>query len=286
MFKNIFLFEGRIRRTEFGLSIIIDYFALIFLGVIDAVVTLGIVIKFLFFTLLFWFILAQSVKRSHDLGQSGWYVLLPFYNPFFLLFSEGVLGKNEYGEDPKKRVNFFNASTFSSSILQPPLVRAYQPIAKHTSEDSTSHRYDFIVTKDDTILKKWLDTEVESINMLADPILNKVSFIGRDVFYGCNKLIYIIFPEHLNFISDFALDDCEHLRSVTFPSECLHIGNCIFGKNCPESITLETKEPPMLDGYLAYNDEKLKAIYVPIEFVEKYKIARAWDKYADIIQGH
>ena len=45
MFKNIFLFEGRIRRTEFGLSIIIDYFALIFLGVIDAVVTLGIVIK-------------------------------------------------------------------------------------------------------------------------------------------------------------------------------------------------------------------------------------------------
>jgi len=48
MFKNIFLFEGRIRRTEFGLSIIIDYFALIFLGVIDAVVTLGIVIKFLF----------------------------------------------------------------------------------------------------------------------------------------------------------------------------------------------------------------------------------------------
>ena len=73
---------------------------------------------------------------------------------------------------------------------------------------------------------------------------------------------------------------------MTFPSECLHIGNCIFGKNCPESITLETKEPPMLDGYLAYNDEKLKAIYVPIEFVEKYRIARAWDKYADIIQGH
>ena len=50
--------------------------------------------------------------------------------------------------------------------------------------------------------------------------------------------------------------------------------------------TLEAKEPPMLEGYLAYNDEKLKAIYVPIEFVEKYKIARAWDKYADIIQGH
>lgn len=184
MFKNIFLFEGRIRRTEFGLSIIIDYFALIFLGVIDAVVTIGIVIKFSFFTLLFWFILAQSVKRSHDLGQSGRYVLLPFYNPFFLLFSEGILGKNEYGEDPKKRVNFFNAST-SSSILQPPLVRAYQPIAEHTSEDSTS--------------------------------------LGRDVFYGCNKLIYIIFSEHLNFISDFALDDCEHLRSVTFPSKCLHI---------------------------------------------------------------
>ncbi len=227
------------------------------------------------------------MKRLHGVGESGWYVLLPFYNTFFLLFSEGVLGKNEYGEDPKKRVNFFNASTSSSSILQPPLVRAYQPIVEDISEGSTSCRYHFVVTKDDTVLKKWLDTEVESINMLADPILNKVSIIiGRDVFYGCNKLIYIIFSEHLNFISDFALDDCEHLHSVTFLSKCLQIGNCIFGKNCPESITLEAEEPPILDGYLAYNDEKLKAIYVPIEFVEKYRIARAWDKYADIIQGH
>ncbi|GJH40994.1 hypothetical protein RCZ04_15440 [Capnocytophaga sp. HP1101] len=255
-------------------------------GIIDAVATLGIVIKFLLFTLLFWFILAQSVKRSHDLGQSGWYILLPFYNPFFLLFSEGVSGKNEYGEDPKKRINFFNVTTSTSFTSQSPLDRTYHPISNYTSESITFDKYDFIVTKEDTILKKWLDTEVDSIKMLADPILNKVSIIDRDVFYGCNKLTHIIFPKQLNLIIDFALDDCECLCSVTFSSEHLRIGNCIFGKSCPESIILEAKEPPVLDGYLAYSDEKLKAIYVPIELVEKYKIAKGWNKYVGVIQGY
>ena len=33
----------------------------------------------LIFIPLFWFKLAQSTKRCHDLGESGWMQIIPFY---------------------------------------------------------------------------------------------------------------------------------------------------------------------------------------------------------------
>lgn len=46
------------------------------------------------------FPLAQSVKRSHDLGNSGWWVIAPFY-PLILLLMGGDKVKNIYGDAPK-----------------------------------------------------------------------------------------------------------------------------------------------------------------------------------------
>jgi len=36
----------------------------------------------------------------HDVGKSGWYMLIPFYN-LYLAILEGDKGPNEYGADPK-----------------------------------------------------------------------------------------------------------------------------------------------------------------------------------------
>ena len=44
--------------------------------------------------------LAQGVKRCHDLGHSGWWLLIPFYI-FAMWFQEGDRGSNEYGDNPK-----------------------------------------------------------------------------------------------------------------------------------------------------------------------------------------
>ena len=75
MFKSPFSFNGRIRRLEFGLSILI-YYAYLFLS-------MGLAIGEEFFVVMipaYWFILAQGSKRCHDRGNSGWYQLIPFYS--------------------------------------------------------------------------------------------------------------------------------------------------------------------------------------------------------------
>ena len=43
--------------------------------------------------------LSVSVRRMHDVGKSGWWVLVPFAN-FFLLFKKGDEEQNIYGEPP------------------------------------------------------------------------------------------------------------------------------------------------------------------------------------------
>ena len=36
----------------------------------------------------------------HDVGKSGWFLLIPIYN-LILACTEGFKGDNEYGADPK-----------------------------------------------------------------------------------------------------------------------------------------------------------------------------------------
>lgn len=106
MFSNPFGFKGRIRRLEYGLSILI---ASIFNGIIQGFFAAGAInndfTPLVIFGLLLlvpysWFCIAQNCKRCHDLGHSGWFMLIPFYG-FWLLFAEGDRFENEYGPDPK-----------------------------------------------------------------------------------------------------------------------------------------------------------------------------------------
>ena len=107
MFQNSFSFDGRIRRTEYGLSFIIFAFVRTIIGLIAA----GIVSNpreaggtFLLSLVLsspaLWFFYAQGAKRCHDVGSNGWYQLIPFY-VFYMIFAEGDKEDNEYGSNPK-----------------------------------------------------------------------------------------------------------------------------------------------------------------------------------------
>lgn len=103
MFKNPFSFEGRIRRMEYGISIIIIAVVRVILSAVlmngSNSAGAGIIALFLSIPLI-WFALAQATKRCHDLGNSGWWQLIPLYG-FWLLFQEGKAELNKYGENPK-----------------------------------------------------------------------------------------------------------------------------------------------------------------------------------------
>lgn len=106
MFRNPFSFTGRIRRTEYGLSMIICFFINLFMqGIVnvaaesDAASALLILYLIMLIPYL-WFIWAQGAKRCHDRGNSGWFQIIPFYG-LWMLFAEGEVGTNEYGNSPK-----------------------------------------------------------------------------------------------------------------------------------------------------------------------------------------
>jgi uncharacterized membrane protein YhaH (DUF805 family) len=99
MFKNPFSFEGRIRRTEYGVSIIIYAVASVIInGVIVESRNAGIL--GLAFIPMLWFLWAQGAKRCHDVGNSGWWQIIPLYG-LWLLFQDGQPGNNQFGENPK-----------------------------------------------------------------------------------------------------------------------------------------------------------------------------------------
>ena len=101
MFKNPFSFDGRIRRTEFGVSFIIYIIAYIIVtALIEAGGQGGAIMGLILLIPLLWFLWAQGAKRCHDRGNSGWFQIIPFYF-LWLLFGDSDNGINEYGPNPK-----------------------------------------------------------------------------------------------------------------------------------------------------------------------------------------
>lgn len=102
MFKVPFSFEGRIRRTEYGFSILLYVVLITILNALveDSQGDESIMLIILYIPLV-WFLWAQGTKRCHDLGKNGWWQLIPFYG-LWMLFQEGQAFANEYGENPKQ----------------------------------------------------------------------------------------------------------------------------------------------------------------------------------------
>ena len=100
MFQNPFSFNGRIRRTEFGLSLIFFYADCFFIGFFIGLLRLPAGLMYLLLIPGYWFMWAQGAKRCHDRGNSGWYMLIPFYG-IMMLFADGEHGVNQYGPNPK-----------------------------------------------------------------------------------------------------------------------------------------------------------------------------------------
>jgi len=109
MFSHPFSFQGRIRRLEYGLSVIIIYAYCFLIQIfVDISPEAAGIIALLTIVPLYWFMWAQGAKRCHDRGNSGWYQIIPFYG-LWMLFGDGDECENDYGFDPKGRNVFWES---------------------------------------------------------------------------------------------------------------------------------------------------------------------------------
>lgn len=112
--KNYALFSGRARRTEYWMFVLFNMIFAIAAMILDNV--LGIAIEGVGYGPIYGLYilgvlipgLAVSVRRLHDVGKSGWFMLIaivPIVGAIWLLVlacTEGDTGVNNYGPNPKE----------------------------------------------------------------------------------------------------------------------------------------------------------------------------------------
>jgi uncharacterized membrane protein YhaH (DUF805 family) len=105
--SNYAQFSGRARRAEywnFALFNVLAYIVLVLLAFVANAFAALLVIYYVGILIPS---LAVGVRRMHDVGKSGWYLLvslIPLAGPIWmlvLLCTAGEEGTNEYGPDPK-----------------------------------------------------------------------------------------------------------------------------------------------------------------------------------------
>ena len=92
-------FNGRARRKEYWMFALFNFlisFVIGFIGGIMEFTLLGTIYSLAVFIPS----IAVAVRRMHDVGKSGWFILIPIYN-LILACTNGESGENKYGSDPK-----------------------------------------------------------------------------------------------------------------------------------------------------------------------------------------
>lgn len=101
-------FNGRARRKEYWMFILINLIFVVVAAFIDAILGSVGILTFLYSIFIFLPSLAVTVRRLHDTGRSGWWLLIglvPLIGIFVLLFymvQDGDNFDNDFGPNPKE----------------------------------------------------------------------------------------------------------------------------------------------------------------------------------------
>lgn len=96
-FSHFLTFKGRCRRTEYFMVSVLCY------AIIGACAGMSLddtVFSVLLLLLISYVYISTAVRRCHDRGHSGFYILIPYYC-LYLLFADSKPGDNKYGNNPK-----------------------------------------------------------------------------------------------------------------------------------------------------------------------------------------
>ncbi len=108
---NLFNFEGRARRRDI---LVIPLLSIIFWIIVEILLDIlgngAVMPVFLIYILLLYVNVATIVRRLHDMGKNGWWlllVLIPYLGVIVLiivlLLSPGDDGENKYGKNPRDK---------------------------------------------------------------------------------------------------------------------------------------------------------------------------------------
>ncbi|AUP79151.1 DUF805 domain-containing protein [Flavivirga eckloniae] len=107
--KQYATFTGRARRKEYWMfflfNIIISYGIMFIaiglempsLSILSSIYSLAVLIPGI----------AVGVRRMHDAGKSGWFLLIPIYN-LILACTDSEAGSNKWGPNPKSQTEEIN----------------------------------------------------------------------------------------------------------------------------------------------------------------------------------
>ncbi|MEC2076568.1 DUF805 domain-containing protein [Metabacillus fastidiosus] len=104
-FQKYAIFKGRARRKEFWMFFLINFIILLVFTIIQEVADIPFLAAVYFLASMLP-TLALSVRRLHDIGRSGWWILI-YYVPFgsivLLVFAclDSEEGDNQYGVNAK-----------------------------------------------------------------------------------------------------------------------------------------------------------------------------------------
>jgi uncharacterized membrane protein YhaH (DUF805 family) len=108
--KNYAGFSGRARRAEYWMFFLINLIIVVVLEILGSFAKLFLIIAGIYGLAVLIPSIAVAVRRLHDTGRSGWWVLIsliPFIGTIILivfLATEGQRSDNQYGPDPKQAV--------------------------------------------------------------------------------------------------------------------------------------------------------------------------------------
>lgn len=91
VWRNYGNFEGRASRKEYWNFVLFNFLVTLILALVSA----GI-LSVIYLVLVIVTSVAVAVRRLHDVGKCGWYILIPIYN-IVLLCTKGDHFYNEYG---------------------------------------------------------------------------------------------------------------------------------------------------------------------------------------------
>ena len=106
--QNYATFTGRARRAEYWMFTLVNIIIAVILSALVAIADVLSILYVLYSLAVFVPSIAVGVRRLHDIGKSGWFILLgfiPLVGAIILIIMfcmDSQPGDNEYGANPKE----------------------------------------------------------------------------------------------------------------------------------------------------------------------------------------